>query len=381
MNNDNYISFSGVNISSFVKSSDVFTEYTELPSTGFNRIFKAKRFGKWFILKGLKSEYIEQSLYLELLNKEFELGVGLNHPNIVNVTSKEVDPVVGPCIVMEYVDGETLSEFMSRKQSSQTISKLIDELLYAMSYYHSMQIVHRDLKPSNILVTRNGNNIKIIDFGLSDSDSHSILKQPAGSRKYAAPEQQTDGTTIDCRADIYSFGVILQYTFTKNLPFAYKSIVSKCCKTDKEQRFNNAEEIRKEIAHKQQVKRSIISILPVVLLLALVAVLIVKREAQTNQSTRIPAVDTLYIQTPVVETVLQTDTVIIEKKVPVEKIVIKEVPVILEPEDWEAKLMKEVDKRVNERLSIEAAKRQHEATGINNKRSQSTQENIFTRQR
>ena len=236
-------SSSGEITSSFENISDVFTAYTEIPSEGFNRLFKAQRYGKWFILKGLKPEYQHKEVYVSLLTKEFELGVRMDHPNIVHTFSKENDPVAGPCIVMEYVDGLTLKEYLTQNPSRLARRKIMQELLEAMAYYHSLQIIHRDLKPDNILITRNGHNVKIIDFGLADSDWHGVLKQPAGSENYAAPEQKKGDTPIDCRADIYSFGKIVRLLF----PNSYRRIAHKCTQENRERRYSNAEEILRHI--------------------------------------------------------------------------------------------------------------------------------------
>lgn len=185
------------------KSTNEFTDYVEMPCGGFNRLFRAKRYGKWFVLKGLKLEYSTNPFYRELLEKEFELGMMLSHPNIVTFYGKEHDTVAGDCIVMECIDGVTLSDFLATNPSSDIVMKVIGEILSAMSYFHGLQVLHRDIKPSNILVTRNGNNVKIIDFGFSDTDSHAILKQPAGTARYAAPEQVEGNAALDNRADIY----------------------------------------------------------------------------------------------------------------------------------------------------------------------------------
>jgi len=242
-------SSSGEITSSFENISDVFTAYAEIPSQGFNRLFKAQRYGKWFVLKGLKPEYQGKAVYNELLTKEFELGVQLDHPNIARVYSKEsCDPVVGPCVVMEYVDGCTLREFLAQKPSRAVRMKVAKEILSAMSYFHGKQIIHRDLKPDNILVTYNGHNVKIIDFGLADTDYHGILKQPAGSDKYAAPEQKSGGVPLDCRADLYAFGVILRQL----LPYGYGGVVRKCTQSDREKRFGNAEEILRRMQQQQR---------------------------------------------------------------------------------------------------------------------------------
>ena len=236
-------SSSGEITSSFENISDVFSSYSEIHSNGFNRLYKAQRYGKWFVIKGLKSKYLHKEVYLGLLTKEFELGVRMDHPNIVHTFSKENDPVAGPCIVMEYVDGLTLKEYLTQNPSRLARRKIMQELLEAMAYYHSLQIIHRDLKPDNILITRNGHNVKIIDFGLADSDWHGVLKQPAGSENYAAPEQKKGDTPIDCRADIYSFGKIVRLLF----PHSYRRIAHKCTQENRERRYSNAEEILRHI--------------------------------------------------------------------------------------------------------------------------------------
>ena len=241
-------SSSGEITSSFENISDVFTAYAEIPSGGFNRLYKAKRYGKWFVLKGLKPEFQRKAVYNELLTKEFELGVQMDHPNIAHTFSFETDPVAGSCIVMEYVDGCTLKEFLAQSPSRAVRMKVAKEILSAMSYFHGKQIIHRDLKPDNILITHNGHNVKIIDFGLADTDYHGILKQPAGSDKYAAPEQKSGGVPLDCRADLYAFGVILRQLF----PHGYRGVVRKCTQPDREKRFGNAEEILRRLQRSQR---------------------------------------------------------------------------------------------------------------------------------
>ena len=242
------VSSSGEITSSFENISDVFIAYAEIPSGGFNRLYKAKRYGKWFVLKGLKPEFQRKAVYNELLTKEFELGVQMDHPNIAHTFSFETDPVAGPCIVMEYVDGCTLKEFLAQSPSRALRIKVAKEILSAMSYFHGKQIIHRDLKPDNILITHNGHNVKIIDFGLADTDYHGILKQPAGSDKYAAPEQKSGGVPLDCRADLYAFGVILRQLF----PHGYRGVVRKCTQPDREKRFGNAEEILQRLQRSQR---------------------------------------------------------------------------------------------------------------------------------
>lgn len=237
-------STSGPLSESFISESDSHTLYEELPCHGFNRLAKVRRQGRWFILKGLKPQFRDQAVYLELLKKEYSLMVQLDHPGIVKAYAKEVDPEIGPCIVMECIDGVTLDAFLAGKPSAAARRRVADQLSEALAYIHSMQILHRDLKPSNILITRNGGNVKIIDFGLSDADDYAIFKQSAGTRKYMSPEQ-VSGVSLDNRSDIYSFGLILRMLF----PHRYRFIVSKCCRKDPAKRYGSMEEVRQALLY------------------------------------------------------------------------------------------------------------------------------------
>ncbi|MCR4800443.1 MAG: serine/threonine protein kinase [Bacteroidales bacterium] len=234
------------------------SEYGETISKGVYCLCKVKRYGKWYFLKGLQPINRDLTQFREYLKKEFELEIRLDHPNIVRAVSWENDEHFGPCFLMEFVDGLTLDEFLKTNPSAKIRKKIALEILSAMSYFHSLQIIHRDLKPLNILITRKGNNVKIIDFGLSDSDAYAIFKQPAGSDGYAAPEQITSGAETDQRSDIYAFGKILQLLF----PHRYWLIKRKCLQYDKTRRFANADEIIARIR-----RRSVWSIvLPLILM-------------------------------------------------------------------------------------------------------------------
>lgn len=246
-----------------------FSHYTLLPSKGFNELYKAKRYGKWHILKGLKKQFQDSETYRNLLQKEFELCVNLNHPNIVTAMTLEEDPMLGLCIVMEYVDGVTLAEFLQTSPSSETLRKVLVEILSAMQYFHSKQVIHRDLKPSNILITHNGNNVKIIDFGLADADSYTHLKQPAGTLCYAAPEQLEKGGFIDCRTDLFALGKILEYHF----PRSYRHIASCCAQAEPSQRPANAASVLQMLGKSRRHTVAIIAGI-VILILAILSVMI-----------------------------------------------------------------------------------------------------------
>lgn len=259
------ISSSNILEADFAVPERGFSEYEEMSCGGYNCLFKVKRYGRWFVLKGLKAEYMNQAFYKELLRKEFDLTVQLDHPNIVRVFSKEDDPLVGPSLLMEYIDGCTLSEFLKTKPSPAVRRKILFELLDAMRYFHSKQIIHRDLKPSNILITHNGHNVKIIDFGLSDADDYAVFKQPAGTVKYAAPEQMQPGVKIDARVDIYAFGKLLQLLF----PTQYKAIARKCQNVNPDLRFQAENDIVTQLKRARILKWTFAAISSVLVLVVM----------------------------------------------------------------------------------------------------------------
>ncbi|MEZ3577076.1 MAG: serine/threonine protein kinase [Muribaculaceae bacterium] len=172
-------------------------------------IYTANRYGKRYILKGLKRQYRTDPIYTMSLAKEFEIGIQLDHPNIRRTIGLENIDGLGRVIVLEYVDGCTLDTLLT--SSALTISSgraIAAQIADALGYIHSKQVYHRDLKPTNILVAHNGNVVKIIDFNLSDREDFVILKNPSGTRHYMAPELLSQNIKPSAVADIYSFGVV-----------------------------------------------------------------------------------------------------------------------------------------------------------------------------
>ena len=209
--------------SGFVRSDDIlrtdrFTDFSTVPSRGYNLLVRAKRHGRWWMLKGLKESYRNDAVYQVLLQKEYEITSQLQHPMVVSVFSLEEVEGFGPCIVMEWIEGLTLKEWLAQGNHSRKQRRHVaDMLLEALAYVQSRQTQHRDLKPSNIMLTHDGQHLKLIDFGLSDTDSHTILKAPAGTEGYMAP---------DGPSDIYSLGCILREL---RLGWLSRMVIRKCC--------------------------------------------------------------------------------------------------------------------------------------------------------
>lgn len=217
----------------------VFSEIEELEKGGFCRILRAKRHGQWWSLKCLKEEYVSQPFYISLLRKEYEILSRLQHPSVVKAVAIEQVEGIGLCIVEEYISGVTLDKV---KASCSMRRQFFMQLVDCVEYIHSQQVVHRDLKPQNIIVTHNGKNVKIIDFGLADTDNFDILKQPAGTPAYASPEQKST-PLADVRNDIYSLGVILR---NMRLGLLYK-LVTRHCLCDIKERYRNVAALKEDM--------------------------------------------------------------------------------------------------------------------------------------
>lgn len=229
--------------------SDVWSEPELLSSKGHNALYVATRFGRKYVLKALTEPYRESTPHIELLRKEFTIGVGVDHPNIVRLLDFGHMDSIGWYIQMEYIDGITLDQFLETNPPMAIRRRIIEQLIDALSCLHERQVIHRDIKPSNILITRNGNTVKLIDFGVSDTDDYVTFKQPAGSMAYIAPEQLA-GKTIDNRADIYAVGKIINLLF----PHRYKYIVRTCTRVKPAERYSSCAQVLHAIRRADRVR-------------------------------------------------------------------------------------------------------------------------------
>ena len=264
----------------------------ELLSRSQNGVFilyRCQSEGRYYVLKALQPDYRGQQVYEEMLRKEYEIGAALKHPNSREYYDLFEHPLLGNCIRMEWVDGSPLAADAVLPKSLRR--RLLSQLLDAVAYMHLHQVIHRDLKPDNILVTRNGQNVKLIDFSLADSDSYSILKASAGTPLYASPEQ-LEGRKGDCRSDIYSLGVILS-EFAENK--RQRAVVAKCLRARSEQRYGCVEELRK--AYFPSVKNRLLLMLAVlVLILSGVGFILTSRLQEAQSIYQSETIDSIFQQ-------------------------------------------------------------------------------------
>ena len=244
--------------------------------------FRVKVYGKLHFLKRLKAEYAGDIRYQEVLRKEFETGYRLEHPNLVRYLSLDKDS-----ILMEYVEGETLSQRLAKnpdyfKQPRHT-DKLVRQLLGVLDYLHSHQVLHLDLKPDNILLTHINDDVKLIDLGFCYTDTFADTQ--GHTNAFAAPEQK-EGGAVDVRSDIYAFGRILEL-----LPdhFLYNKVIARCTAENPSARYQSMDEILYDINHRRRYFLYVAAFAAIVAVLAIGIALLTHREVAAPVIQETPA--------------------------------------------------------------------------------------------
>lgn len=172
----------------------------------------------------------EKKVYLDRFFREAKAAGKLNHPNIVTIYDVDEDKETGvPFIVMEFLEGTTLSEIVSSGMllPLEDVNSIVMQLADALNYAHSQGVVHRDVKVGNILILQ-GMKSKIMDFGIARMDSSDLTRsgQFIGTPNYMSPEQVDGKKPVDGRSDLFSLGVIFYLLLTGERPFSGDSFTA-----------------------------------------------------------------------------------------------------------------------------------------------------------
>ncbi|MBX7218455.1 MAG: serine/threonine protein kinase [Blastocatellia bacterium] len=193
-------------------------------------VFRAKHLhlGNDVAIKVLAPHYADDPNLIKRFQREAKVGWALTHPNIIKVSDfgKTEDGIL--FMVMEYLEGETLDNYLTRSGplSLQRTLEIIEPLCDALSVAHEQNILHRDLKPANIMISTKKDHtiVKLLDFGivkLLQPDEHvsalTAVGEVFGTPIYMAPEHLM-GLSVGPTADIYSLGVITYMMLTGKLP-------------------------------------------------------------------------------------------------------------------------------------------------------------------
>lgn len=187
-----------------------------------------KSIHQFVAIKMLHPQFSASPELRERFRQEAIMLSALDHPNIVKFLNY-VENDQGIFLIMEYVDGMTLEDFILKKnglivenRAIPMMKQIVDAFLYA----HGRGIIHRDIKPSNIFLSKDGH-VKVLDFGIaqivSDSDDRDL--KGVGTISFMSPEQTLD-RQLDIRSDIYSLGVVFYQMLTGRAPYDYNALSS-----------------------------------------------------------------------------------------------------------------------------------------------------------
>ena len=199
---------------------------------GMGVVYKArqKTLNRLVALKLLAPERVNDTKFAERFTREAQALAALNHPNIVTIY--DFGQAGGfYYLLMEFVDGLNLRQLLrARKFTPEEALAIVPPLCDALQFAHDRGIVHRDIKPENLLLDKTGR-VKVADFGIAKmlgtingnqggepAPPENATQNTVGTPGYSAPEQKTDPSRVDSRADIYSLGVVFYEMLTGELP-------------------------------------------------------------------------------------------------------------------------------------------------------------------
>lgn len=200
--------------------------FGEIGSGGTAKVYIAhdKWANKTVAVKALFKSSYKDNYIRNKFKQEANQYLYLDHPNIVNLTDY-IEKDDTDYIVMEFIDGKTLDEYINTVSGplvGENLINIFSQILAGVAHAHHDEIFHLDIKPSNIMIT-NDMKVKVLDFGISSTKEEKIEKEKRrmGTPMYMSPEQVTM-SEIQRFSDIYSLGVTLFYAVTATLPYKGK---------------------------------------------------------------------------------------------------------------------------------------------------------------
>jgi eukaryotic-like serine/threonine-protein kinase len=207
-----------------------------LGTGGMGKVYLAQREGSSLrvVVKIMHEKFMEQQRFHELFVREMNFLTHFQHPHVVALLDNGVETRLGPCIVMEYVDGLPLSSLLKheRRFTPERTGRMLVQICSALHAAQHIGIVHRDMKPNNIMVAfpnTGKETLKVLDFGLAKLTvaPHLAVEElrgrgrrlmAVGTPEYICPEQLR-GNEVDYRGDLYSVGVMLYEMLTGHRPY------------------------------------------------------------------------------------------------------------------------------------------------------------------
>ena len=220
-----------------------YTDYEVIPSHGYSLIVKCRKGEQTVILKGLKEENSKRTLLRNALKREFKQCQRLNHTGIVRYQGLVDVDGYGLCIEEEFIEGRTLQAYLKEQHTDDEKIAIVNQIADVLRYAHSQGVIHRNLKPSNVLITTQGNHVKLIDFNVLSLDD---VKATADTTRFMAPELKDETMTADGTADIYSLGTIMK---VMGLTLAYSDVIKRCCAFKRSDRYANIDEFLADLNH------------------------------------------------------------------------------------------------------------------------------------
>ena len=220
-----------------------YTDYEVIPSQGYSLIVKCHKGDQTVILKGLKEENSKRTLLRNALKREFKQCQRLNHTGIIRYQGLVEVEGYGLCIEEEFVEGRTLQAYLKEQHTDDEKIAIVNQIADVLRYAHSQGVIHRNLKPSNVLITAQGDHVKLIDFNVLSLDD---VKATADTTRFMAPELKDETMTADGTADIYSLGTIMK---VMGLTLAYSEVIKRCCAFKRSDRYANIDEFLTDLNH------------------------------------------------------------------------------------------------------------------------------------